>query len=87
MFSDYSLKIALDGVLLSQPRLETVVSWWPMMCTAYKNELPKLFPACQVNQDDLFLAGVHFHLTLKATFPRYHLRDSLAQLCWMARGT
>ena len=31
-FADYSLKIALDGVLLSQQRLETVVSWWPMQC-------------------------------------------------------
>ena len=30
MYAHYSMKIALDGVLLSQPRLEKVVSWWPM---------------------------------------------------------
>ena len=44
-FSDYSLKITLDGILLSQPCLEKVLSWWPMKCSAYKSSLPKLYPA------------------------------------------
>ena len=86
VYSDYSMKITLDGVLLSQPCLERVVSWWPMMCPAYKNELPKIYPNCQKKQDDLFLAACHFHKCLKALFPKYYLRDSLAQLCWMERN-
>ena len=86
IFAAYSLKIALDAVLLSQPCLETVVSYWPMECTAYMNELPKLYPNCRKKQDDLFLAGCHFHQRLKASFPKSFLRDSLAQTCWLARG-
>ena len=86
VYSDYSMKITLDGVLLSQPCLERVVSWWPMMCPAYKDELPKIYPNCQKKQDDLFLAACHFHKCLKALFPKYYLRDSLAQLCWMERN-
>ena len=85
IFSDYALKIALDGVLLSQPCLEAVVSWWPMQCTAYKKELPKLYPACKQTNDDLFLAACHFHQSLKASFPRFYIHDSLAQTCWMKR--
>ena len=86
IFGDYSMKIALDGVLLSQPCLEQVVSCWPMMCPAYKNELPKLYPNCRKNRTDLFLVGCHYHKCLKAFCPKFHLRDSLAQLCWMKRG-
>ena len=86
VYSDYSMKITLDGVLLSQPCLERVVGWWPMMCPAYKDELPKLYPNCHKKQDDLFLAACHFHKCLKASFPKYYLRDSLAQLCWMERN-
>ena len=85
-FSDYSLKVALDGVLLSKPCLEQVVSWWPMKCVAYKSVLPELYPVCTRSQDDLFLAGCHFHQSLKARFPKFYLRDSLAQTCWWKRG-
>ena len=85
-FADYSVKITLDAVLLSQPALEKVVSWWPMQCPAYQNELPKLYPKCAKTQSDLFLARCHFHQRLKTSFPKYHLKDSLAQLCWMERG-
>ena len=86
IFADYSLKIALDGVLLSQPCLQRVVSWWPMGCTAYKNTLPTLYPGCGKDQDNLFLAGCHYHQRLKASFPKFFLNDSLAQTCWMERG-
>ena len=86
IFSDYSLNIALDGVLLSQPCLETVVSYWPMQCSAYKSALPTLYPACTQSQDDLFLAGCHFHHALKQQFPNFFIRDSLAQTCWLHRG-
>ena len=85
-FSDYSLKIALDGILLSQPCLEQVVSWWPMKCSAYEGCLPELYPVCAQSQDDLFLAGCHFHQCLKVKFPKSFLRDSLAQTCWAKRG-
>ena len=86
-FGDYSLKIALDGILLSQPRLETVVSWWPMLCSAYKKQLPELYSQCSsTSQDDLFLAGCHFHQCLKASCPKFLLRDSLAQTCWIKRN-
>jgi len=86
IFAHYSLKICLDGVLLSQPCLEALVSWWPMMCPAYENELPKLYPKCRKKQGDLFLAACHFHQCLKASFPKFYLKDSLAQTCWMERG-
>ena len=46
-FSGYSIKITLDGVLLSQPCLESVVSWWPMQCTAYKQKIPELYSECR----------------------------------------
>ena len=85
-FAAYSLKIALDAVLLSQPVLETVISWWPMKCPAYMGELPKLYSNCRKTQSDLFLAGCHFHQRLKSSFPKYYLKDSLAQLCWIKRG-
>ena len=85
-FSDYSLKLALDGILLSQPCLEQVVSWWPMKCPAYESVLPDLYPASTQSQDDLFLAGCHFHQSMKTKFPKFALRDSLAQTCWMERG-
>ena len=85
-FSDYSLKVALDGILLSQPCLEQVVSWWPMRCPAYLSSLPKLYPVCTRSQEDLFLAGCHFHYSLKDRLPKFLLRDSLAQICWAERG-
>jgi len=84
-FAAYSVKLALDAVLLSQPRLETVVSWWPMRCTAYENKLTELYSECSRTQDDLFLAGCHFHQCLKASLPKFFLRDSLAQTCWIKR--
>ena len=85
-FAAYSLKIALDAVLLSQPVLETVISWWPMKCPAYMGELPMLYSNCRKTQSDLFLAGCHFHQRLKTSLPKYHLQKSLAQLCWSERG-
>jgi hypothetical protein len=85
IFGDYSLKIALDGILLSQPSLEKVVSWWPMGCPAYREMLPALYPETRKTQDDLFLAGCYFHRLLKVTFPKSFLRDSLAQTCWTER--
>ena len=85
IFADYSLKIALDGVLLSQPSLEKVVSWWPMDCPAYRDMLPTLYPESSKTQEDLYLAGCHFHQQLKITLPKFFLRDSLAQICWIER--
>ena len=85
-FSDYSLKVALDGIQLSQPCLEQVVSWWPMRCPAYQSSLPKLYPVCTRSQVDLFLAGCHFHYSMKDRLPKFFLCDSLAQTCWVERG-
>ena len=65
MFGDYSMKITLDGVLLSQPRLEHVVSWWPMHCPAYETTLPELYGNCTTSRQDLFLAACHFHAPIK----------------------
>ena len=84
MFSHYSMKIALDGILLSAPQLEHVVCWWPMLCTAYKENLPKIYPeAAQTSQKDLMYAGVHFHRQLQVSFPRMKLKCALAQTCWI----
>ena len=47
---------------------------------------PLLYPAASRNREDLWLAGVHFHLQLKRQFPKFYLRDSLAQTCWIKRG-
>ena len=49
-------------------------------------ELPLLYPAASRSREDLWLAGVHFHLQLKRQFPKFYLRDSLAQTCWIGRG-
>ena len=57
IFGDYSMKITLDGVLLSQPRLELAVSWWPMHCPAYKIALPALYANCTTSRQDLFWAA------------------------------
>ena len=84
-FGAYSLKITLDAVLLSQPRLEKVVPWWPMQCPAYEDTLSKLYSECSRTQVDLFLAGCHFHQCLKPSFPKFFLRDSLAQTRWIKR--
>ena len=56
MFGDYSMKIALDGILLSAPHLERVLSWWPMRCNADQEKLPLMYPAVANNsQEDLML--------------------------------
>ena len=86
IFGDYSMKITLDGVLLSQPRLEKAVSRWPMQCPAYKTALPALYANCTTSRQDLFLDGCHFHAANKKSFPRFYMKDSLAQLCWLKRG-
>ena len=86
MFGDYSMKITLDGVLLSQPRLEHVVSWWPMHCPAYKISLRELYENCTTSRQDLFLAACHFHGATKKSFPKLSFKESLAQLCWVKRG-
>ena len=86
MFSDYALKKSLDAILISQPSLERVVSYWPMRCPAYVELLPKLYPGIKRTQKQLYAAACHYHRQLKKTFPRYRLGDSLAQLCWLERG-
>jgi hypothetical protein len=84
MFADYSMKIALDGILLSAPQLERVACWWPMLCTAYKKNLPKMYPkATQTSQNDLMHAGVHFHRQLQKHFSMMKLKCALAQTCWI----
>ena len=85
-FDDYAIKITLDGILISQPHLERFLSWWPMQCPAYKDQLPKLYANLSKSSDDLFLAACHYHQNIKVHYSRYHLRDSLAQLCWVERG-
>ena len=86
MFSDYSLKKGLDAILITQPRLERVVSYWPMLCPAYITYLPKLYPGIRRTQAELYAAACHYHQELKKTFPNFRLGDSLAQLCWLERG-
>ena len=86
MFSDYSVKKGLDAILISQPSLERVVSYWPMLCPAYKAYLPKLYPGIRRTQAELYVAACHYHRQLKKTFPKFRLGDSLAQLCWLERG-
>ena len=86
-FSDYAMKIGLDAVLVARPSLQTVVSWFPMAATAYKDDLPLLYPVVQKeDDDDLWLAGCHYHRQMKRTFPRMRLFESLAQICWVKRG-
>ena len=85
MYGHYALKKALDAILICQPHLERVVSWWPMRCPAYLQLLPKLYPGLSRTDQDLFQAAVHFHRQLKSSFPTFRLRDSLAQLCWIER--
>jgi hypothetical protein len=84
MFADYSMKIALDGILLSAPQLERIACWWPMLCTAYKQNLPKMYPkAAQTSQNDLMHAGVHFHRQLQKHFSMMKLKCALSQTCWI----
>ena len=64
-YSHYSVKLMLDGVLTTQPQLHKVLSWWPMLCTAYKTELPLMYANIERNEDQLFLAAVHWHNQLK----------------------
>ena len=84
MFDHYSVKKMIDAVLISQPCLEKVLSWFPMSCPAYKNELPKLYLGIR-GEEDLWLAANHYHRLLKGCFPRFTLKESLAQLCWIER--
>ena len=86
MFSDYSLKKGLDAIIISQPSLERAVSYWPMLCPAYKAYLPKLYAGIRRTQAELYVAACHYHRQLKKTFPKFRLGDSLAQLCWLERG-
>ena len=87
LYGHYSMKITLDGVLLSQPRLEKVVSWWPMLCPAYKSALPILYPCVSCSDEaELFLAACHYHRQVKNHLRKFQLKESLAQLCWIERG-
>ena len=86
MFSHYSLKKCLDAILITQPKLEKFISYWPMRCPAYISFLPRLYPGIQRTQDQLYKAACHYHKTLKKTFPKFRLNESLAQLCWLERG-
>ena len=85
MFNDYSLKKALDGILISQPQHEKVISYWPMECPAYRTQLPLLYPGTRCTQEELFTAACHYHRQLKIVLPKFRLADSLAQLCWVKR--
>ena len=86
MFSDYSLKKALDGILIAEPRLEKYISCWPMRCPAYVAMLPALYPGMPKNKKALLLAACHYHSQLKSALPRVRLCDSLAHLCWFQRS-
>ena len=85
MFAHYSLKICLDGVLVNNGSLMKVCSWWPMLCPAYQDELPKLYPGIKKTQKDLFLAACHFHAQMREEFHSMSMSESLAQLCWVKR--
>ena len=86
IFGHYSMKIALDGVLVSRPALMKVCSWWPMLCSAYMSQLPHLYPGLKRNQEDLFLAACHYHRMMREEFPKMSISESLAQLCWKKRN-
>ena len=69
VFGDYSIKIMLDGILIVQPHLERVVAWWPMLCNAYKDQLPRLYPAAAKKTRRPFPRGRSLPLALEAPFP------------------
>jgi hypothetical protein len=86
MFGHYSIKIMLDGLFIRCPELLNVCSWFPMFCTAYVSELPKLYPILKTNdEEDMFLAACHLLRTLRGRGKRITLQDALAQLCWLKR--
>ena len=86
IFGHYSMKLALDGILVSRPALMKVCSWWPMLCPAYMSELPHLYPGLKRKQEDLFLAACHYHRMMRENFPKMSISESLAQLCWKKRN-
>ena len=81
MFGPYSMKLMLDGVLALQPQLNRVISWLPMHASAYHSQLP-LYYTLTRGDDDLWLAGCHFHRQMKHIFPKLNLLAALAMLCW-----
>ncbi len=70
IFGHSSMKLALDGVLVSRPDLMKVCSWWPMLCPAYTSELPRLYPGLKRNQEMLFLAACHYHWRMRDECPK-----------------
>ena len=83
LFGDYSMKISLDAILVAQPKLDRVVSWWPMCCPAYTKQLPLLFPFLEEKQEQLFVAAVCLHRAMQSPGRKMTLGDVLAQLCWL----
>ena len=82
-FDDYAFKIFLDGVLEIKAVSEHHICTWPMDCPAYRSMLPVLFPG--LAKTDYYLAACYYHRLIYKEH-RFHLRDSLAQLCWVKRG-
>ena len=82
-FNDYSVKCMIDALLVNDTVNRNVISTWPMQCPAYKSQLPKLFPGIKPAQ--FYKAACFMHRLIYAKH-RFHLGDSLAQLCWIERG-
>ena len=81
-YNDYAIKLMLDGLVKSGTVSKHVISDWPMMCPAYKTQLPILFPGIKPVQ--YFRAACYLHRLIYAKH-HFNLADSLAQLCWIER--
>ena len=82
-FNDYGVKCMLDALLMNNTVSKHVISSWPMQCPAYKSQLPILFPGIKPAQ--FYRAACYMHHLIYAKH-RFHLADSLAQLCWIKRN-
>ena len=82
-FNDYAVKCMLDGLLVNNTVSRHHISSWPMQCSAYKSQLPILFPG--IESFHLYRAACYLHRLIYAKH-HFHLADSLAQLCWIKRN-
>ena len=82
-FNDYAVKCMLDALIVNGTVPPRVISTWPMNCPAYKKQLRILSPGLQPCQ--YFIAGCHWHYMIYKRH-KFHIADSLAQLCWIERG-
>ena len=81
-FNDYAVKCMLDALIINGTVSPRVLSTWPMKCPAYRKQLRILYPG--LKPSEYFIAGCHWHYMIYKRH-RFHIADSLAQLCWIER--